>query len=197
MHAGRSVELHVERARPSARGWPMAYNYWFGFVGNVLGMARRDDGGEWVDLSGRLERRAVCGCSGGTTGNGGQDPYLDGRDRFLHLPAWRLRLCQWLDSRLDVRILADAAEFVLFEQPAVVLRRVGANCTYPWPWVTPTGSTPIQSPTGSGGSRSARQGALGRRNAVRAALSRPWRRLKRAGADDLHCRQLGARHRSS
>ncbi len=26
----------------------------------------------------------------------------------------------------------------------------GAKCTYPWPWVTPTGSTPVQPPTGTG-----------------------------------------------
>jgi hypothetical protein len=26
----------------------------------------------------------------------------------------------------------------------------GAHCTYPWPWVTPTGSTPLQTPTGVG-----------------------------------------------
>jgi len=26
----------------------------------------------------------------------------------------------------------------------------GTNCTYPWPWVTPTGSSQVQAPTGSG-----------------------------------------------
>jgi hypothetical protein len=26
----------------------------------------------------------------------------------------------------------------------------GVNCSYPYPWVTPTGGSPIQSPSGSG-----------------------------------------------
>ena len=61
----------------------------------------------------------------------GPAPY--GRGRFLHLPAWQLRLCQRLDSRLDFRILAHAAEFLLSSSKPSFFSASGAKCTYPGP----------------------------------------------------------------
>ena len=87
---------------------------------------------------------------GWNDGNGGEDPYLNGANAsyiFRHgdydyvngsIADWTSGYSHTLPS-----------SFYLSGQPSF-FGKSGANCTYPWPWVTPTGSSPIQSPSGTG-----------------------------------------------
>ena len=149
MHAGTEHLLAVERTGSSARCWPdglqllvwlSSATYW-GWRERRL---RRMGGPIKGILTAKPHIHA-----GLERGPGGEDPYLDGGPRIIHLPPWRLRLRQRLDSRLDFWILADAAELVLSVRRRHPSSAAGAACTYSWPWVTPTGSTPIKEPSGS------------------------------------------------
>lgn len=87
---------------------------------------------------------------GWNEGNGGEDPYLDGATAsyiFRHgdydyvngsIVDWTTGYSHTLPN-----------SFYSSAQPSF-FGASGAKCTYPWPWVTPTGSIPIQAPSGSG-----------------------------------------------
>ena len=55
----------------------------------------------------------------------------------------------------------------------------GASCTYPWPWVTPTATSPIQTNSCNGSGLPAK-GALRRREAVHTTLSCAPRRARQS-----------------
>ena len=134
---------------------PMAYNYWFGFVGNVLGTAKETTAANGWTYQGdwSTSRIWMLGWNAGlpgATGAGGQDPHLTGAAGsyiFRHgdydyvngsIADWTSGYSQTLPN-----------SFYASSQPSF-FGASGTHCTYPWPWVTPTASTPIQSPSGSG-----------------------------------------------
>ncbi len=141
--------LLVKCARSFARGRPMAYNYWFAFVGNVLGTAKETTAANGWTYQGdwSVSRMLMMGWN---DGDGGQDPHLTGATGsyiFRHgdydyvngsIADWASGYSQTLPN-----------SFYASSQPSF-FGESGAHCTYPWPWVTPTGSSPIQSPSGSG-----------------------------------------------
>jgi len=132
---------------PLRAAGPEAYNYWFAFVGNVLGLAGETTAANgWSyegDWSGK--RMFMLGWNAGlpgAKGQGGQDPHLNGvigsyiflSGNFDYVDGsivdWASGYSQALPNSL---YLSSAPVFF-----------AGASCTYPWPWVTPTGSAPIQ-----------------------------------------------------
>lgn len=130
---------------------PMAYNYWMAFVGNVLGVS-----GKTVAANGWAY---ICGGTYATSGNtnkciwgsgwtgGGQgtpDPHLYpyGRTSYIFrngnydyvtdsIKDWASGYSQLLPSSL-----------YLSTSPAAFT--AGASCTYPWPWVTASSATKLQ-----------------------------------------------------
>jgi uncharacterized repeat protein (TIGR02543 family) len=123
---------------------PMAYNYWFAFVGNVLGLAGvTTTANGWTyqgDWSGGGHHIFMSGWNGGV---GGQDPYLNGVKgsyifRSGNYDYVNASIADWTSSYSH----ALPNSFYLSSTPAFF--NSGASCTYSWPWVTPTGSTQIQ-----------------------------------------------------
>jgi len=111
-------------------------------------------------------------------------------DWVLHLPAWRLRLCQRFDSRLDFRILTLAAEFLLFKRPTFLFRRARGALRLPLAMGHPNRVDPDRVAERDRMRRSfgaSCQGSLGIREAVRAAMRRRWRRLKPTGSPNRAC----------
>ncbi len=128
---------------PLRAAGPMAYNYWFAFVGNVLGMSAETTTANGWSYEGDWSGNRIF-MLGWNAGPGGQDPYLNGvSGRYVFrngnydyvngsIVDWASGSPQTLPSSL---YLSSSPSFF----------GGGAGCTYPWPWVTPTGSTPIQS----------------------------------------------------
>jgi hypothetical protein len=138
-----------EAPGPLRAAGPQGYNYWFGFVGNVLGTPKETTSANGWTYQGDWTGNRIW-MLGWNAGNGGEDPYLDGATAsyvFRHgdydyvngaIADWTSGYSHTLPNSL-----------YLSSQPSF-FGASGTNCTYPWPWVTPTGSTPIQSPSGSG-----------------------------------------------
>jgi Chitobiase/beta-hexosaminidase C-terminal domain len=121
---------------------PTSYNYWYAFVGNVLGTAGKTTTANGWSYEGDWNgnRMFMLGWNGN---NGGQDPYIDGSiasyvfisgnydyvNGAIH--AWASGYSQSLPNSL---YLASAPAFF----------SGGASCTYAWPWVTPTASPYVQ-----------------------------------------------------
>jgi hypothetical protein len=128
---------------PLRAAGPMAYNYWFAFVGNVLGMAGETTAANGWTYEGDWNGNRMF-MLGWNAGPGGQDPYLNGLSGSYvfqsgnydyvngSIAAWAPGYPQALPSSL---YLPSAPPFF----------GAGASCTYTWPWVTPTGATPLQS----------------------------------------------------
>ncbi|MGA7341825.1 MAG: hypothetical protein WBE72_01885 [Terracidiphilus sp.] len=131
---------------PLRAAGPMGYNYWFAYVGNVLGTAGKSTAANGWTYSGDFtaSRIFMLGWSGG---NGGQDPYLDGKSGSYILINGNY---DYLDDAVTWQgsPVALPNSFYLSSEPAFFT----AGSGYSWPWVTPTGSEQIQNgPAGCGG----------------------------------------------
>src|SRR6185437_993457 len=86
---------------------------------------------------------------GWSAGAGGQDPNIDGSTgSFITINGnydYLNNAVTWVGSPVTL-----PSSFYLSSEPAFF--SAGSKGSYPWPWVTPTGSTPIQNgPSGCGG----------------------------------------------
>jgi hypothetical protein len=131
---------------PLRAAGPMGYNYWFAYVGNVLGTSGKSTAANGWTYSGDFtaSRIFMLGWGGG---NGGQDPYLNGvKGEYILIDGnydYLNRAVTWHGSPVTL-----PNSFYLPGKPAFFL----AGSGYPWPWVTPTGSVQIQNgPSGCGG----------------------------------------------
>jgi hypothetical protein len=131
---------------PLRAAGPMGYNYWFAYVGNVLGTSGKSTAANGWTYSGDFtaSRIFMLGWGGG---GGGQDPYLNGvKGSYILIDGnydYLNRAVAW--HGLPVTL---PNSFYLPGKPAFFL----AGSGYPWPWVTPTGSGQIQNgPSGCGG----------------------------------------------
>lgn len=136
---------------------PYSYNYWYAFVGNVMGTTTNNViGGTAYTTSGNGWTFDTCvqvSCGGGAIwtrgsaqGNGhdpnlwhgNSSPYMfrDGNYDFYNgSVAWAVS-AHSLPSSL---YLTSAPSFFS-----------GGSCTYPFPWVTPTNGSPLQTASGAG-----------------------------------------------
>jgi hypothetical protein len=130
---------------PLRAAGPMAYNYWFAFVGNVLGLAGETTAANGWTYQGdwSANRMFMLGWNAGLgQGQGGQDPYLNGvngsyifrNGNYDYVDASVL----W-DPNTSDHTLPNS--FYLSLEPAFF----NAGSGYAWPWVTPTGSPQVQS----------------------------------------------------
>ncbi|HEY2859155.1 MAG TPA: right-handed parallel beta-helix repeat-containing protein [Terracidiphilus sp.] len=131
---------------PLRAAGPMAYDYWYAFIGNVLGVSGTTTAANGWTYSGDFggNRIFMLGWMGN---NGGQDPNLDGTTgAFIAIDGNYDFLNQkvtWTGSPL-----ALPNSFYLSTEPSFFTAASG----YTWPWITPTGGTKIQSgPSGCGG----------------------------------------------
>lgn len=127
----------------------MEHNYWFAYVGNVLGelgVTDTEHGWQYQQSGLNSKRIWMMGWIGGGGGND-FDHNLDVANPhsyfFRHgnydyfnraIVDWHADYSQALPDSLYV-----ANKPIYF---------AGAHCQYAWPWITPTGSDPIQTPTG-------------------------------------------------
>jgi uncharacterized repeat protein (TIGR02543 family) len=127
---------------PFRAAGPMAYNYWFAFVGNTLGVAGQTTAAHGWTYQGDFSAARIF-MVGWNAGPGGVDPYLNGvsgsyifrNGNYDYLNA---SIVDWTST--SSRTLPNS--FYLSAAPSFF--SPGAACTYSWPWVTPTGSAPIQ-----------------------------------------------------
>jgi hypothetical protein len=133
---------------PLRAAGPMAYSYWFAFVGNVLGVSGTTTAANGWTYSGDFSASRIF-MLGWMGNNGGQDPNLDGTTGsyvfingnydYLH------NAVTWKGSPVTL-----PNSFYLSSKPSFF------TSSYPWPWVTPTGSEQVQTgPSGCGGTCSA------------------------------------------
>jgi hypothetical protein len=134
---------------PFRAAGPQAYNYWFGFVGNVLGTAQQTTSAKGWTYQGDYSTSRIW-MIGWNDNQGGQDPHLTGATGsyiFRHGDYDYVNgsIVDWTSGYSH----SLPNSFYLSGRPSF-FGVSGAHCAYPWPWVTPTGSTPIQSPSGAG-----------------------------------------------
>jgi len=135
---------------PLRAAGPMGYNYWFAYVGNVLGTSGETTTAHGWTYSGDFTASRIFMLGWGA-GGGGQDPYLDGvKGSYIFINGnydYLNNAVTWQGSPVTL-----PNSFYLSSEPAFF----SAGGGYPWPWVTPTGSSPVQNgPSGCGGTCSA------------------------------------------
>jgi len=127
---------------PFRAAGPMAYNYWFAFVGNTLGLEGQTTAANGWSYQGDWSGHHIFMV--GWNGNqGGQDPYLNGvsgsyifrSGNYDYLNASIFEWGSGYSHTLPNSFYVSAAPSFFGS---------GASCTYSWPWVTPTGSKPLQ-----------------------------------------------------
>jgi hypothetical protein len=130
---------------PLRAAGPMTYNYWYAFVGNVLGLAGETTKGNGWTYQGDWGGKRMF-MLGWNTGNGGQDPYLNGVSGSYILINGNYDYVNGAVTWVGGTPLTLPNSFYLSSQPAFF------TSSYPWPWVTPTGTQQIQTgPSGCGG----------------------------------------------
>jgi hypothetical protein len=127
---------------PFRAAGPMSYNYWFAFVGNTLGLAGQTTAAHGWSYQGDWSGSRIF-MVGWNTGPGGQDPYLNGVSgayifRNGNYDYVNTSIVDWTAS--SPHTLPNS--FYLSAAPSFFSS--GGACNYSWPWVTPTGSAPIQ-----------------------------------------------------
>jgi hypothetical protein len=164
LYGGHGEPHDCFQLRPTG---PMSYNYWYSFVGNVLGSAgittsangwiysARTPGNRGTGFGKAMTHKAMW--QSGWTGqdpqnccNYASDPNLDGTNATQFI---------FINGNYDYVTNSVAENAAGFDQsfpnslytgtkPAYF---TGASCTYPWPWVTPA-SSPFVQKNGCGGS---------------------------------------------
>ena len=133
---------------PLRAAGPSAYNYWFAFVGNVLGLAGQTTAAKGWSYQGDWNGKRIF-MLGWNDAQGGQDPFLNGVSGsyiFRHGNYDYVNGAVMWDTGTPGKTLPNS--FYLSGKPAFF----NGGSGYPWPWVTPDGSQPIQSgPSGCGG----------------------------------------------
>lgn len=131
---------------PLRAAGPMAYSYQDAFVGNVLGLAGVTTSGNGWTYQGDWNAKRIWMIGWWNFGTGGNDPNLTGTNGTYifrsgnydyvtpGIALWASGYSQSLPNSL---YLSSVPSFF-----------TGANCTYPWPGVTPAAGSPLQSPTG-------------------------------------------------
>jgi hypothetical protein len=140
---------------PLRAAGPMAFNYWYAFVGNVLGLS-----GVTTSANGWIYN----GTAGGADYNdhaiwisGWTGQEWPGADQNLYRASnsfiFRHGDYDYVNASIADWTLGYSHtlpnSFYLMSQPPY-FGASGVHCTYPWPWVTPTAGSVLQTPTGTG-----------------------------------------------
>jgi hypothetical protein len=135
---------------PLSAAGAQQWGYWFGWVGNVLGEASQTTSGNgWTYAAYNQNTGKIMWLLG--WGNGSSsDPNLNGTNGFFlfrhgNYDYYDVSIVDWATGYSHT--LPNS--FYVSAQPSF-FGSSGANCIYPWPWVTPTAGSPLQTPTGTG-----------------------------------------------
>ncbi len=137
---------YLNTSGPLRAAGPSAYNYWYAFIGNVLGVSGTTTSANGWTYSGDFSGSRIF-MLGWMANNGGHDPNIDGTTgSFITINGnydFLNNKVTWTGSPLTL-----PNSFYLPGEPAFFT----AGSGYSWPWVTPTNSSPVQSgPAGCGG----------------------------------------------
>jgi hypothetical protein len=119
---------------------PMSYNYWFSFVGNVLGASGQTTAANGWTYTGDWSSKRIWapGWSGGT---GGQDPYLNGvKGTYMYKNGNYDYLSAGIVDWAPASSHTLPNSFYLAGVPSFFT----GSCSYSWPWVTPASASPVQ-----------------------------------------------------
>ena len=129
---------------PLRAAGPMAYNYWFAFVGNVSGGGGRDDCGVMVGPikeTGLEPRIFMLGWNAGPGASAAKIlTWTEPAGRTFSATAtmtMSTAIVDWTSGYSQTIICRTRS--ICLSAPSFF--SAGASCTYPWPWVTPTGSS--------------------------------------------------------
>jgi hypothetical protein len=133
---------------PERAGGTQPYNYWLAFVGNVMGTSGvtvSGNGFAYAHSDWNLGN-AIWYMGWNNWDNSEYDTNLSGATPFMFRHGdydyYNSSIVDWTTGYSHT--LPNS--FYLAAAPY----SAGANCTYPWPWVTPTAGSVIQAPTGAG-----------------------------------------------
>jgi hypothetical protein len=139
---------------PLRSAGPMMHDYWFAFVGNVLGTSGITTSANGWSYLGSLQPGTakhiwMTGWNADAANATKTDPNLTA---FIGAFIFRHGNYDYLDGKIadwtSGYSQALPNSFYLASKPSFF--SAGASCTYSWPWVTPTGSPQIQGAAGSG-----------------------------------------------
>ncbi len=131
---------------------PMAHNYWYAFIANVLGLAGTTTAANgWVYSSTANPPPNKAIWASGWTGsewNYQSDPHLN---EVIDFWIFKNGNFDYVNNSVVDNASGYSQAFpdslYLSSKPAFF---TGGSCTYPWPWVTPKSSPPIQQNSCSG-----------------------------------------------
>jgi len=134
---------------------PQPYNYWYAFVGNVLGGTLNNVIGGTPEST-TANGWTYCMIYNGAT-KGIIMPGSDGSNVDANLACTNPSPYKLLDGNFDYvnnavvwKNGSHALPNSLYLKYAPPYFSAGAACTYPWPWVTPTGGSQLLTASGSG-----------------------------------------------
>jgi hypothetical protein len=137
---------------PLRAAGPMAFNYWYAYVSNVLGLSgTTTTGNGWVYFANNGEPNKEIWMSGWTGSEWGTNPdsnlpnnssaYIFKNGNYDYVNA----------SIVDYAPgYSDTFPNSLYLSGAPAFFSAGASCTYTWPWVTPNSSPYVLTASGSG-----------------------------------------------
>jgi hypothetical protein len=137
---------------------PMAYNYWYAFVGNVMGTTTNNViGGTPFTTAANgwaYYRNYNAGAKAIFVGSSSYGPSSD-PDPNMFPPTSSSFM--YIDGNYDFvnaavtwKVGSHALPNSLYLTSAPAFFSAGGSCTYPWPWVTPSGSSVLLTAGGSG-----------------------------------------------
>jgi hypothetical protein len=137
---------------PFRTAGPMEYNYWFGYVGNVLGTSGQTTAANgWVNQGFYGTNNAMIWFSGWLNWNGSNaDSHLTAQTSADYIE--RHANYSYLTNSISYASGYSTTlpnSFFLTSAPAY-FGASGSSCTYPWPWVTPQGGSQVLMASGSG-----------------------------------------------
>jgi hypothetical protein len=131
---------------PLRAAGPMAFNYWYAFVGNVLGLAGvTTSANGWIYFDNAHEPSNELWMSGWTGSEWGSYPDANlGNNSAAYI--FRNGNYDYVNGAVVDNAAGYSQSFPnsLYTITKPPYFSAGTSCTYPWPWVTPNGSSPLQ-----------------------------------------------------
>ena len=125
---------------------PMAYNYWYAFVGNVMGWPTYSTAARGWSYDRTFSAGSLSIWESGTvSGEFTTDPNLSNFN-FM----FRDGNYDTVTGGVTWNSSAHALPNSLYLSSAPSFFAAGASCSYPWPWVTPTGASQLLNASGPG-----------------------------------------------
>lgn len=129
---------------------PTAYDYWHAYIGNVMcnpTYCITSNGWVYQSPQGTGEIDKDIFDLGSDDPTGSYDQYLSGATASYY---FRTGNYDTVNGSVSWATSNHTLSNSLYLSAAPAFFSAGASCTYTWPWVTPTGSSQLQTPVGGG-----------------------------------------------